>query len=101
MKKYVFTLIGLLFVCLQGFTQRATKNSVELGLQFYGLPIPDINIPMGAMVKVGYDFVPYKEKLIFSLQPHIGGGLFAYKKTNGTDSEYDFGYKYKVHPTNA
>lgn len=96
MKKNVLTLFCLLFVCLQGFTQNTIKNSIELGLQLYGLPIPDINIPMGSMVKLGYDIVPYKKKLIFSLQPHLGGGLFAYKKTNGTDSEYDFGYKYNM-----
>lgn len=96
MKKSVLILVSLLFAYLQGFTQNTPKNSVELGLQFYGLPVPDINIPMGAMVKVGYDFIPYKKKLVFSLQPHIGGGVFAYKKTNGTGSEYDFGYKYNM-----
>lgn len=96
MKKSVLILVSLLFAYLQGFTQNTPKNSVELGLLFYGLPVPDINIPMGAMVKVGYDFIPYKKKLVFSLQPHIGGGVFAYKKTNGTGSEYDFGYKYNM-----
>ncbi len=96
MKKSVLTLIGLLFVCLQGFAQNTTKNSVEFGLQFCGLPISDMNIPIGCMATVGYDFVPYKKNLIFSLQPHVGGGLFAYKQTNGTGSEYDFKYKYNI-----
>ncbi|GAE21054.1 hypothetical protein JCM10003_456 [Bacteroides pyogenes JCM 10003] len=53
---------------------------MELGFQFYGLPIPDMELPMGAMFKIGYDIVPYKKNLIFSIQPYVGGGL----KTNST-----------------
>lgn len=82
MRKHIFILLitSFSFLCLEGVAQSATKNSLELGFQFYGLPIPDMELPMGAMFKIGYDIVPYKKNLIFSIQPYVGGGL----KTNST-----------------
>src|SRR3712207_8899194 len=63
MRKNIFILLITSFLCLEGVAQSATKNSLEFGFQFYGLPIPDMELPMGAMFKIGYDIVPYKKNL--------------------------------------
>lgn len=96
MRKNIFILLLTSLFYLEGFAQSATKNSLELGFQFYGLPIPDMELPMGAMLKIGYDIVPYKKKLIFSIQPYVGGGLFAQKNLKGGGTDYDFKYKYNI-----
>lgn len=96
MRKNIFILFVTFLLCSDGFAQDATKNYWEFGFQFYGLPVPDMELPMGGMFKVGYDIVPYKKNLIVSIQPYIGGGLFAQKKLKGGDNDYDFEYKYNM-----
>lgn len=96
MRKNIFILLITSLFCLEGVAQNTTKNSLELGFQFYGLPIPDMELPMGAMFKIGYDIVPYKKNLVFSIQPYVGGGLFAQKALKGRETDYDFKYKYNM-----
>lgn len=96
MKKKISILVSILFVSIHAFTQNTTKKSFEFGFKIYGLPLPDMNTPMGAMATIGYDFILYQKKQIFSLQPHVGGGVFANKKGGGTLSEYSFRYKYNM-----
>lgn len=94
MKKIILTLFILVLLHLQVAAQNITNNSIELGFQFYGLPISDIRAPMGGIVKLGYDIVSFKKQLIVSIQPYVGGGLFAYK--NMKDTDYNFKYKYTI-----
>ncbi len=96
MRKNIFILLITSLFCLEGVAQNTTKNSLELGFQFYGLPIPDIELPMGTMFRIGYDIVPYKKNLVFSIQPYVGGGLFAQKALKGRETDYDFKYKYNM-----
>lgn len=96
MRKKIFILLITSLLCLGCFAQSATKNHLELGFQFYGLPISEMNFPMGGMLKIGYDIVSNKKNLIFSIQPYIGGGLFAEKVLKERGTDYDFKYKYNI-----
>lgn len=95
MKKNIFALFIAFFLCLMCYAQDAAKNYWEFGFQFYGLPVPDIGSPMGGILKIDYDVVPYKKKLIVSVQPYIGGGLFAQTDFKGS-TDYGFDYKYNM-----
>lgn len=97
MRKSIWVwLIASLF-CVEGVAQSsAAKNAWEFGFQYYGLPASDTDgFPLGAMIRVSYDIVPYKKSLIFSIQPYVGGGLFAQKVSQGV-TEYEFKYKYNM-----
>lgn len=96
MRKTLTILFIAFLLCAEGSAQNATKNYWELGFQFCGLPVPDMELPMGGMFKIGYDIAPYKKNLIFSIQPYVGGGLFAQKVVKGGGTDYDFKYKYNM-----
>lgn len=70
--KNTFALLVTLILWLECHAQNATKNYWEFGYQVYGLPVPDMDTPLGIILKAGYDIVPYKKKLIVSVQPYIG-----------------------------
>ena len=83
-------------LCLECFAEDVTKNYLEVGFQFYGLPISDMEFPMGGMFKIGYDIVPYKRNLVLSIQPYVGGGFLGQKDLKGGGTDYDFNYKYNM-----
>lgn len=93
--KNTFVLLITLILWLECHAQNATKNYWEFGYQVYGFPVPDMDTPLGIILKAGYDIVPYKKKLIVSVQPYIGGGLFAQTNSQGI-TDYDFNYKYNI-----
>ena len=93
--KNTFALLVTLILWLECHAQNATKNYWEFGYQVYGLPVPDMDTPLGIILKAGYDIVPYKKKLIVSVQFYIGGGLFAQTNSQGI-TDYDFNYKYNI-----
>ncbi|WP_321437722.1 hypothetical protein [uncultured Bacteroides sp.] len=90
-KKYIIVIFVMLFT--NSYSQEIeNKNKLAANFQFYGLPIENSGWPTGFIVSLGYDIVPYRKELIFSIEPRIGGGAFANKETEGIEENTVYRY---------
>ncbi|WP_321519031.1 hypothetical protein [uncultured Bacteroides sp.] len=82
-KNICLFIILILFFTSSYSQETNNKNSYTFNIQCYGIPMENMDLPLGVIFNLGYDIIPNKKQHVFSIEPRIGGGVFGNKVNDG------------------